>query len=151
MFNIWQGRIQDCCLLDLCAGNGSIGAEALCRGAFQVVGIEQSGRACGIIKYNWGQFAQPQQQFQVLRGDVVQGLKKLQGQQFDYIYFDPPYEGDLYQPVIDAIARLQLLHETGELAVEHNPKFWQAISLPSLEIYRQKVYGETALTFYRPV
>ena len=46
LFNIWQGRILGCRWLDLCAGSGAMGAEALCRGAAEVVGIEKSGAAC---------------------------------------------------------------------------------------------------------
>lgn len=148
LFNIWQGKIAGCRWLDLCAGNGSMGAEALCRGAAEVVGIEQSGRACSIIKQNWQQVAREEQQFRVLRGDVVVKLKTLSGEQFDRIYFDPPYASNLYQPVLEAIAQLELLAPTGEIAVEHDSQFWQAPQIPGLEICREKVYGNTALTFY---
>ena len=82
VFNIWQGRIADCRWLDLCAGSGAMGAEALCRGAAIVVGIERSPRACGVIQQNWQQVAQATQKFQVMRRDVRQ--LKLQGQ-FDRI------------------------------------------------------------------
>lgn len=148
VFNIWQLTIQDCRWLDLCAGSGSMGAEALCRGASLVIGIEKSPRACTIIQQNWQQVAQPRQTFQLLRGDVLQKLKTLQGQQFDRIYFDPPYASELYQPVLEAIAQLQLLNENGEFAVEHSPDRNLPESILSLEICRQKVYGNTALTFY---
>lgn len=148
VFNIWQGAIARCRWLDLCAGNGSMGAEALCRGASYVVGIEQSSRACGIIQFNWQRVVQPEQKFQVIRGDVVQRLKTLAGQQFDRIYFDPPYVSELYQPVIEAIAHYQLLHPLGELAVEHNNEAWKPQPFPGLEICRQKSYGNTALVFY---
>lgn len=148
VFNIWQLTIQDCRWLDLCAGSGSMGAEALCRGASLVIGIEKSPRACTIIQQNWQQVAQPGQTFQLLRGDVLQKLKTLQGQQFDRIYFDPPYTSELYQPVLEAIAQFQLLNENGEFAVEHSPDRNLTESILSLEICRQKVYGNTALTFY---
>lgn len=145
LFNIWQGDIAGCRWLDLCAGNGSIGAEALCRGASQVVGIEKSSRACSIIRQNWQTVADCEQ-FQIRCGDVVQQLEKLSGEQFDRIYFDPPYASNLYQPVLQAIARLSLLEENGEIAVEHDPQ--QIIPpIPPLEVCRQKVYGHTALTF----
>ncbi|MGK7914280.1 MAG: 16S rRNA (guanine(966)-N(2))-methyltransferase RsmD [Prochloraceae cyanobacterium] len=149
LFNIWQGKIVGCRWLDLCAGNGSMGAEALCRGATEVVGIEQSGSACGIIKHNWQQVAGPQQKFRVIRGDVVDKLKTLAGEQFERIYFDPPYASSLYQPVLQAITSLQLLADGGEMAVEHDRKLWQTTTISGLEICREKVYGNTALTFYR--
>jgi 16S rRNA (guanine(966)-N(2))-methyltransferase RsmD len=151
LFNIWQGRITDCRWLDLCAGTGSMGAEALCRGASVVVGIEKWAKACAIIQQNWEKVAQPEQTFQVVQGDVVGRLKTLAGQPFDHIYFDPPYASGLYQPVMDAIASYQLLAEGGELAVEHSPNNFTPKPIATLEICRQKVYGNTALTFYRPV
>ena len=149
LFNIWQGKIVNCRWLDLCAGNGSMGAEALCRGAREVIGIEQSGAACAIIQQNWQQVATSEQTFRVIRADVAVRLKILAGEKFDRIYFDPPYASQLYQPVLDAIAQYDLLDSEGEMAVEHNPKSWQTTEVLGLEICREKVYGNTALTFYR--
>jgi 16S rRNA (guanine966-N2)-methyltransferase len=147
LFNIWQGSIPGCRWLDVCAGSGSMGAEALCRGAARVVGIEGSSAAYRIIKENWQKVAQPQQDWQLLRGDVRKRLPSLAGQQFDRIYFDPPYASGLYNPVLGAIAQYQLLDSEGELAVEHNPKA-TVIEVSGLTIIRQKVYGNTAVTFY---
>jgi 16S rRNA (guanine966-N2)-methyltransferase len=152
VFNIWQGEISDCRWLDLCAGSGAMGAEALSRGAARVVGIEQSARACDIIRQNWQQIAEHGQQFQLLKGDVLQRLKGLRGQQFERIYFDPPYASELYQPVIEAIAAYQLLAAGGEMAVEHQSNQFPLQTLPStLTINREKVYGNTALTFLRAI
>ncbi|MBD2439636.1 16S rRNA (guanine(966)-N(2))-methyltransferase RsmD [Nostoc sp. FACHB-110] len=149
VFNIWQGEIVGCRWLDLCAGSGSMGAEALCRGASLVVGIEQSSRACAVIQQNWQQLASNEQKWQMLRGDVIQQSKILSGKQFDKIYFDPPYASGLYQPVLEAIAEYNLLDPKGEIAVEHNPQGWTPPVITNWEICRQKVYGNTALTFYR--
>ena len=148
VFNIWQGTIVGCRWLDICAGSGSMGAEALCRWAAFAVGIEQSSRACTIIRQNWQQVATSEQKFQVIRGDGVGRLKTLAGQQFDRIYFDPPYASQLYQPVLEIIAQYQLLAPEGELAVEHHPKKWMIHPVSGLEICREKVYGNTAVTFY---
>jgi 16S rRNA (guanine(966)-N(2))-methyltransferase RsmD len=162
LFNVWQGTIAGCSWLDLCAGSGAMGAEALCRGAASVLGIEQSGRACTIIQQNWQQVAKPSQQIQILRGDVVQRLRGLAGHTFDRIYFDPPYASGLYLPVLEAIAQYQLLDPTGELAVEHDPalpmpervmaigkdSIDEPPTLQPLVRCRQKDYGSTALTFY---
>lgn len=148
VFNIWQSAIADCRWLDLCAGTGSMGAEALCRGASVVVGIEHTGRACSIIQQNWQQVIQPEQSFQLIRGDVVKKLPTLAGKQFDRIYFDPPYASDLYQPVIEAIAQYNLLALGGEIAVEHSPNRLNVVAPGSLQILREKTYGNTALTFF---
>ena len=173
LFNIWQGRVDGCRWLDVCAGSGSMGAEALCRGASRVVGIEESGQACAVIRQNWQQVIKPHQQFQVMRGDAIAKIRALSGKiQFDRIYFDPPYASDLYSPVLAAIAgmdvtnrsstnprstdnnstnktRLPLLAADGEMAVEHAPNVSPMETVGILVVYRQKVYGNSALSFYR--
>lgn len=151
VFNIWQGKITDCKWLDLCAGNGAMGAEALCRGASEVVGIEKSANACNIIRYNWQKVANFEQKIKILRGDILVRLPKLKGAKFDLIYFDPPYDSNLYEPVLKQIVNLNLLNKNGEIAVEYNPKIWQNTSIKGLEIQRTKVYGNTALNFYKHV
>jgi 16S rRNA (guanine(966)-N(2))-methyltransferase RsmD len=126
-----------------------MGAEALGRGATLVIGVEQSSRACAVIQQNWQTVARPPQTFQVMRGDVLSQLKKLAGQKFDRIYFDPPYGSDLYQPVMETIANYHFLAADSELAVEHRSKLWRITVIPGLEVCREKHYGNTALTFYR--
>lgn len=148
LFNIWQGKIVNCRWLDLCAGNGSMGAEALLRGAQEVIGIEQSPIACQIIRQNWQQIANTSQVFQVIRADAKIGLKQLAGRQFDRIYFDPPYSSNLYEPILQVIAAHQLLATNGEIAVEHDFKLWQARDIVTLKICREKRYGSTVLTFF---
>ncbi|HEY9627694.1 MAG TPA: 16S rRNA (guanine(966)-N(2))-methyltransferase RsmD [Coleofasciculaceae cyanobacterium] len=150
LFNIWQGNIEGCRWLDLCAGTGAMAAEALCRGATDVVGIEESGRACDIIQQNWQQVAGSGQKFQVIRGNVIAKLPSLgqRSQKFDRIYFDPPYAGNLYLPVLEAIDHHRLLAASGELAAEHSPDRALPERIGNLAIVRQKVYGSTALTFY---
>ena len=148
LFNIWRDRIEGCSWLDICAGNGSMGAEALCRGASKVVGLEQYGKACNVIEENWQQIAKPGQSYEVLKGDALARIKSLEGQKFDWIYFDPPYDSYLYLPILKAIARLELVTVDGAIAVEHNPRLWQAKEVQGLELYRTKSYGNTTLSFY---
>ncbi len=152
LFNVWQGSISDCRWLDLCSGSGAMGAEALCRDARIVVGIERSNAACSIIEQNWTKVAGESQKFQLLRGDVLQRLADLDGQKFDRIYFDPPYAGELYQSVIEMIDQSELLAPRGELAVEHSPDANISslpAALPTLELCRYKEYGNTAISFYQ--
>lgn len=147
LFNIWQDAIANARWLDLCAGSGAIGAEALSRGAALVVGIEQSARACAVIRQNWETIAREPQQFRIWRGDVIQQLSRLHGQSFDRVYFDPPYQSDLYEPVLNAIATHNLLAATAEMAVEHSLD--RSLPVPTgLQQFRQKIYGSTAVSFY---
>jgi 16S rRNA (guanine966-N2)-methyltransferase len=152
LFNVWQGSISGCRWLDLCSGSGAMGAEALCREAKIVIGIERSSAACDIIEHNWKKVASTSQHFQLLRGDIITRLGELVGQQFDRIYFDPPYAGALYQPVLAAVDRYQLLAPFGEIAVEHSPDptiSTLPVDLQTLELYRHKTYGNTSISFYQ--
>lgn len=151
VFNIWQFEIAGCRWLDLCAGTGAMGAEALCRGAAVVVGIEQAGRACTVIAKNWKKLARPDQQVQILQTDVLRGLGQLAGQQFERIYFDPPYACDFYDGVIEAIATHHILSPNGVLAVEHHKFKRLPQTVGNLDAVQTRKYGTTALTFYQTV
>lgn len=149
LFQIWQGVIGGCRWLDICAGSGSMGAEALARGAALVVGVEQLPQACGVIRDNWQRIARSPQRFEIVRGDAPRVLARLRGQRFDRIYFDPPYAGDLYESVLQVVAEAQLLAEAGECAVEFNPRQWQPpLQVGQLRCDRVKTYGNCALAFY---
>lgn len=148
VFNMWRDRLPGCHWLDLCAGNGSMGAEALCRGAASVTGIERWGKAVRVVQQNWQRLASTEQTITILRGDVGKVLPRLQGQRFDLIYFDPPYAAGLYEGVLGAIATRQLLSPEGELAAEYGPQYWTPSEIPGLDLLRQKEYGNTAIGFY---
>lgn len=118
LFNILQGEIAGSRWLDLCAGVGSVGAEALCRGCASLVGIEESAGACKVITTNWQRVAQPEQRIRVLRGDARQVLPRLVTEEgFDFIYLDPPYESSLYEDLLPLLP--PLLDPQGVLIVEH--------------------------------
>jgi len=155
LFNIWQGRVRGSQWLDLCAGSGAMGAEALCRGAATVVGIEKSSAACQVVQGNWQKVAQPEQVYSVIKADVVKGMTSSMpplAQGFDLIYFDPPYASGLYLPVLSRLP--ECLATDGEAAVEYGGEHWQPEDLPetvnaALEMVRQKRYGSTNLAFFR--
>jgi 16S rRNA G966 N2-methylase RsmD len=106
-----------------------------------------------MIQQNWQQVANQTQKIQLFRGDAIQQLEKipevLPEIKFERIYFDPPYASDIYQPVLEAIANYQLLAPDGEIAVEHHPQQWTGPIISTWEICRQKIYGNTGITFYR--
>lgn len=146
VFNIWQSEVEGCRWLDLCTGSGSMGAEALCHGAASVTGIEQSPKAIAVIEQNWTKIGKDDQERRILRGNVVSRLPQLAGEQFDLIYFDPPYASDLYAKVLPLIVSHQLLAEGGEIAVEHGSRHQLQLP-PGLTLRRCKPYGNTAVSF----
>lgn len=149
MFNIWRDRIEGCRWLDLCAGVGAMGAEALCRGATEVVGIERSSLACRVIQRNWQQLAGKGQHVKILKGDVRRVLERLgKNQTFDCIYFDPPYGSELYVPIISIVEKLELLAADGELVAEHAAQQTLPEDIGKLHACDRREYGHTGLTFY---
>jgi 16S rRNA G966 N2-methylase RsmD len=84
-----------------------------------------------------------------LRGDVLYQLSGLQDRGFDHIYFDPPYGGSLYVPVLSAIAEGKILADSGEMAVEYNRKCWTPAEISGLTLCREKHYGHSSLAFYQ--
>jgi 16S rRNA (guanine966-N2)-methyltransferase len=149
LFNIWQGKVLGCRWLDLCSGSGAMAAEALCRGAVQVVAIEESPIASQFIKDNCLKL-KGESQFRLINGRVQKFLPSLAGQQFDRIYCDPPYQGNLYQRVLDAIQDHNLLAPGGEIALEHDTErdLGTELTVTNLELCRQKTYGAVSLIFY---
>jgi 16S rRNA (guanine966-N2)-methyltransferase len=125
-----------------------MGAEALCRGAATVVGIEQSAAACRLIQANWQKVAHAEQTFEIFRGDVVKQVRRFRDQSFDLIYFDPPYASGLYVPVLTTLITQNCLSTAAEIAVEHDPEQWTAVAPTGLRILREKRYGSTHLTFF---
>jgi 16S rRNA (guanine(966)-N(2))-methyltransferase RsmD len=146
VFNILQSRIKDANWLDICAGSGAMGAEALVRGASHVVGIELSAIACRIVNENWQKFAKPDQSFQIIKGDAVKILPKLQLKYFDFVYFDPPYQSDLYQPVLKALP--PLLADAALVIAECDRLRPLPDRIGDLICCDRRQYGQTALFFY---
>ena len=146
IFNILQTRVKGANWLDICAGSGAMGAEALVRGAANVVGIDVSAIACQIVQENWQKFAKPNQSFQVIKGEAVKTLKKLQPQYFDLVYFDPPYQSDLYQPVLTALSPLLKDHALVIAECDRLRPFPDVMG--DLVCCDRRQYGQTALIFY---
>ena len=150
VFNILAPRIAAARVLDLCAGSGAMGIEALSRGASTVAFIEQNRRAhqtisdnlkhCGVVNG-----------VRVINRDALTALKYLNehGEQFDLIYFDPPYDAELYSPVLWLLAKSKLLKADGWLLVEHRRSMPLQESYETLQRFRELPQGETQLSFYR--
>ena len=147
VFNILQTRIKGANWLDICAGSGAMGAEALARGASHIVGIEISAIACQIIDENWQKFAKQDQTFQTIKGDAVKIVRKLPLKYFNLVYFDPPYQSDLYEPVLKALA--PLLADDALVIAECDRTRPLPDAVGDLVCCDRRQYGHTALVFYR--
>jgi len=103
LFNIIQADVPDSTFLDLFAGSGSVGLEALSRGARQAVFVDNNKRAVSVIQDNVA-FTKFESQSRVIRMDALSYLGGLPTLDFDIIYIDPPYSSGLYADVMRLIA-----------------------------------------------
>ncbi len=162
IFSILRERVIDANFLDLCAGTGNIGIEALSRGAKHVTFLERDPRCIKIIEQNLrtcGLTIEPgaARAITLLRRDAVKGITYLQKQAalFEIIYFDPPYgtglesAPKLYTACLALLAENSLLRPDGTLLVEHAKRSLMPETLGSLKRNRQASYGDTIVSFYR--
>jgi len=149
LFNILAPRIEGARFADVCAGSGAIGIEALSRGARHVTFIESSLKAARIISENLRNCG-IREDYRVINRDALRALKNLASEQaqFDVIYFDPPYDSEIYTPVMWLIAKHDLLSEDGVVIVEHRRHTPLAPNYDRLRPYRQLAQGESLLTFF---
>lgn len=148
MFNIVQDWVYDSQVLDLFAGSGALGIEALSRGASQAVFCDNSLDSIKIIKSNIEK-AKVVDRSQIVSGDFKRCLRDMEAknQSFDMIFVDPPYYKGLFEEVLDTIRSCKILKKDGIVIVEHDAK--RPIGqVEGLEVYKEKKYGITMLTFY---
>jgi 16S rRNA (guanine(966)-N(2))-methyltransferase RsmD len=150
LFDVLAPRLPGCRFLDAFAGSGAVGLEALSRGAACSVLVETSGAAVRAIHQNARALASSGGELQVFRQDAQVALPALaeRGARFDVIYVDPPYDADLYEPVITQADRSDLLAEGGVLVAEHFHKRALPERIGRLFRTREIRIGDHRLSFY---
>lgn len=148
VFSIVGDDIEGARVLDLFAGTGSVGIEALSRGAELAVFVEKQPRATDVIKANLAR-TRLAAGARVVRGDV---FKLLAGppEPFDLIYIAPPQYQGLWLRAVQAVdAAAGWLAPGGQVLVQIFPKEFQAVELAHLELDDRRQYGSTLVCFYR--
>lgn len=146
VFNVLAARIAAAQVLDLFAGTGAMGLEALSRGAASATFVD---REVAAVEANLARLG-VRDRASVLRGDVGRVLRRLAAadRRFDVIYADPPYAGDLAGPTVMAVAAAGVLAPGGLLLVEHHHK----VPVPEVAgtVGRRRClrHGETAVSVY---
>lgn len=128
--------------LDLFAGSGALGIEALSRGMEKVIFVDQNFKAIKIIKANL-QHLNISDQAEVYKNNADRALKALskRAMQFDVIFLDPPYDKGLIDGALDGIIKFNLLKENGIIVCEFNHK--EEIDTRSFHVIKRYHYGLT--------
>ncbi|MEP7147652.1 MAG: 16S rRNA (guanine(966)-N(2))-methyltransferase RsmD [Acidobacteriota bacterium] len=150
LFNILAPRIgEDTRLLDLCAGTGAIGIEALSRGAEFVTFVDKSRRACALIEENLDLLAVEESKTEVVALPAVNFTGRKHSVGWDIVFYDPPYDTDYSLVLFDFGSEdASLLHMDGVLIAEHHSKNVLPDASGNLRRWRLVKQGETCLSFY---
>ena len=150
LFDILAPEIPGCTFLDAFAGNGSVGLEALSRGAARVVLVDRSAPAVEAARENARALAAAGGEVQVFRQEAQTALAAFadRGQRFDVVYLDPPYASELYEPLLARIGE-GLLRDAGVAVAEHFHKRPLPERIGALVRSRLVRIGDHCLSFYR--
>ncbi|OGW05238.1 MAG: 16S rRNA (guanine(966)-N(2))-methyltransferase RsmD [Nitrospinae bacterium RIFCSPLOWO2_01_FULL_39_10] len=158
IFNILGDRIIESSFLDLFAGTGAIGIEALSRGAKEIIFVDDNIKAINLIKENLSRCKMQDARCKIVKENAVEFIKSV-GQgfspaKFDFIFLEPPYKSDLGEKALIEISSFNILKEDGEIIWEH---YYKTPPLPppllkggegELQLKRTICYGDTALSFF---
>jgi 16S rRNA (guanine(966)-N(2))-methyltransferase RsmD len=150
LFNILNPRINaQTRFLDLCAGTGAIGIEAISRGAEFAAFVDRSRRACALIEENLDHLKIPEDQTEVFCNTAENFVQREPKCFFDIVFYDPPYENNylVFLHEFDENAS-RLLNDDGLLVVEHHVKKALPDLIGELRRWRIVKQGETHLSFY---
>lgn len=140
-------------MLDLFAGSGIMGLEALSRGAKKAVFVEKNFRHAEIIKRNIEGLGLPRQAFSndemttLIISDALKFLEKIT-EKFNFIFIDPPYAAGLYEPILKKMQENKILYKDGFIILEHasSMDIQEIIEKTEFQTYKSKTYGDTGIT-----
>jgi len=148
IFDVLAGKVAGASVLDLFAGTGALGLEALSRGAARAVFVDGGPRSLAVIRRNIQDLGL-EQTARVIKADLPGRPGRLSGESgpFDLIFLDPPYGRNLIAPTLELMTRLGLAgrdsQAVAELSAKEEPPGFHP---PWLEL-KEKVYGQTRIIF----
>lgn len=150
LFGVLGERVMDGLFLDLFAGTGSVGIEALSRGARQATFVEMRWRAIKTIERNL-ETTGLEGRGRVIRQDVFKFLQsQALGAPYDIVYLAPPQYRGLWAKTLRAVDQADILAKDGVIVAQMYPKEYETLTLESLALTDQRRYGSTMLCFYAP-
>lgn len=147
IFNILRDEIEGKMVLDLFAGTGNLGIEALSRGAKKTIFVEKGRQALRIIQRNLTQFGF-EERSEIIPKDANRaiGILKQRGESFDLILMDPPYEKGLIKRTLMKLDSNPIYHKDSILIIEHDRRE----NLPRTmdwNLFRERQFGDTVISF----
>lgn len=150
LFNVIAPQIQDTRFLDLCAGTGAVGIEALSRGSRHATFVDRSRRSCKLIEANLELCRVPPEQHAIYCAEAHDFLRQTVLPAWDIVFFDPPYQQD-YLKTLELLGANSQKFFAGDglLIVEHHHKNLLPETSGNLSRTRVLKQGDSALSFYQ--
>lgn len=151
LFNILGPTVEHTTFVDLYAGTGAVGIEALSRGARRAIFVEEHAPAVTLIRRNLESLG-ISTEAEVLRMNALRAIERLEERLIhaQFVYLDPPYEAnEEYESTLDALGESSLVAPGGRVIVEHLRKRVLPEQIGELELARVVEQGHAALSFYR--
>ncbi|HMQ10548.1 MAG TPA: 16S rRNA (guanine(966)-N(2))-methyltransferase RsmD [Oligoflexia bacterium] len=145
LFNILSDRVLDTEVIDLCAGTGSIGLEALSRGAKFCLFIEKSSQNVRTISHNINSL-QVEGRSKIVKGELPKALKQVR-QKFDLVLFDPPFALALAEETVPELIKLNLLNP-GAIVVVERSKLSEDLAFSQLSLESKRIIGDSVLWIF---
>ena len=151
LFNIIQADVPGSVFLDLCAGSGAIGIEALSRGAKKAYFVENGREACACIQKNL-HTTHFEEEAILLKQDVLSALRHIHEKEVDIIYVDPPYEAQTVHDILHALAAERFVTENTLIIVESSlDTDFSYLPQIGLQLVREKDYKANRHLFIKKV
>ena len=149
VFSIIAGNLEDAVCVDLFAGTGNLGLEALSRGAKKCYFGDNSRESLDLIKRNIA-MCRAEDRSRVMPGDFEKVLARLgeKDEKIDIFFLDPPYREGLYDKCFELIREYDLLAEEGIIIAEHNVKDVLCEEICGFQLIKERTYGTVAITIY---
>ena len=147
LFNILGTHVVDANVLDLFAGAGSVGIEALSRGARHATFVELDREALHAIRENL-ELTRLLDRAKIVREDVFRFIRKDEGKPYDLIYIAPPQYHELWIETMKTLDGRGFLSERGVVVAQIHPKEFREHEFQEFELSDQRKYGSTLLCFY---
>lgn len=150
LFNVLTPRIDETTrFLDLCAGTGAIGIEAISRGAAFASFVDKSRKACALIEDNLEHLEIPEDQTEIICLPAETFVGRTYTNCWDIVYFDPPYDLDYSTVLFEfGAGESKLLNDDGMLVVEHHSKARMPDAVGAMRRWRILKQGDSSLSFY---
>lgn len=136
--------------LDLFAGTGNVGLEALSRGAARAVFVERNPHLAEVINKNLT-ICGFDENYEIISATVEKGVKLLskRREQFNIIFVDPPYEKDIVKKIFHIQGICDLISQGGVMVIQHSLREKQGLDIDNVILADQRKYGETILSFIK--